>query len=156
MDNEITINGIKYVRAASPTGYERVEKRGMYYFNSDDITFGSYEVKAGVDESRYKNGNYNTSRTIAENNARADRLMRNLRQWQALNDKPINWNDKEHAKYYIYYLYAYNKLTFSSCYTYKNCGCVYFSSGEKVKEVIEVFHNELVWYFTKYQDRLDN
>jgi len=32
---------------------------------------------------------------------------------------------------------------------------VYFTTKEKTEEAIEVFYNELMWYFTKYKVRLD-
>ena len=42
-----------------------------------------------------------------------------------------------------------------NAYTIRHPGQIYFSSKEKVQKVIDVFYNELTWYFTEYMQRLD-
>lgn len=81
------------------TGYERVKKGEMYYVI--DTEYNSMlkitEFNDKEDEQCYNTGNYYNDKIIAENNARADRLLRQLRQWQAANDKSISekdWNDE--------------------------------------------------------------
>lgn len=82
------------------TGYERVEKGSTYFYNySSDDTDNDIDKKDMVDQEYYNNANYYSDKMIAENNARADRLLRQLRQWQALNDKSISVEDwKDNAK----------------------------------------------------------
>lgn len=93
--------------------------------------------------------------TCDDNVARADRLLQRLRQWQALNDKPIDWDDAQPEKFYVSYDYRSEKLTVDYMYNYRDLFGIYFTSREKVNEAIEVFGKDLTWYFTEYKQRLD-
>ena len=91
------------------TGYERVEKGSTYFFNDGLSDMNrTKEEKDIVDQGFYDSGNYYSDYEIAKNNARADRLLCCLRQWQALNDRAINWKNKDIRKYTIRYNYAMN------------------------------------------------
>ena len=91
------------------TGYERVEKGSTYFFNDGLSDMNrTKEEKDMEDQDYYNGGNYYNNKTIAKNNARADRLLCCLRQWQALNDRAINWKNKNIRKYTIRYDYAMN------------------------------------------------
>jgi hypothetical protein len=103
------------VEERSRTGYERVEKRETYYVinTEDDSMINITEFNDQTDERCYNTGNYYSDKTIAENNARADRLHRQLRQWQGLNDKAItkkDWKGYDVIKYNIDYDYLTNRL----------------------------------------------
>lgn len=74
----------------SRTGYERVEVEETYYLVDVDDEITNMKHNGQLDRDCYDVGNYYSNKTIAENNARADRLLRQLRQWQALNDKSIS------------------------------------------------------------------
>lgn len=139
------------------TGYERVEK-GKNYYRSQ--WFGnammSIEECLPPDDAYYEEAaDYYSDQTIAENNARADRLMRRLRQWQALNDEPVDWSDPYNHKWYIWYDYVDEILEAEWHRSYRNAGVIYFTSHNKAEEAIEVFRDELTWYFTEYRQRLD-
>ena len=140
-------------------GYERVEKGEMYYLV--DIYNNIMRVPEDNDqgdEQCYNTGNYYNDKVIAENNARADRLQRCLRQWQAANDKVISisdWKNDNIFKYHIEYD-CFNDFPFVVYTTrFRSPNTIYFTSGEKAEEAIEVFKDELKWYYTKYQQRLD-
>lgn len=93
-----------------------------------------------------------------ENNARADRLLRQLRQWQALNDKPISvedWNNESKKKWFIIYSYSSEEMYAEYYYIMRLPNTIYFATKEKAEEAIEVFKDELIWYFTEYVQRLD-
>lgn len=93
-----------------------------------------------------------------ENNARADRLLRQLRQWQALNDKPISvedWNNESKKKWFIIYSYSSEEMYAEYYYIMRLPNTIYFATKEKAEEAIEVFRDELLWYFTEYVQRLD-
>lgn len=97
-------------------------------------------------------------KTIAENNARADRLLRCLRQWQAQNDEPISvedWEDNGKNKWCIIYGYGLEKLYVDYFHCIRLHNVIYFTTREKAEEAIEVFKDELIWYFTEYVQRLD-
>lgn len=142
-----------------PTGYERVKKGDVYYFNiTRSETVAEVECNRRIDEGRYDTGNYYSDKTIAENNARADRLLRQLRQWQALNDKPISqsdWEDNGKNKWCILYSYGAEKLYVDYFHYIRLHNVIYFTTKEKAEEAIEVFKDELLWYFTEYVQRLD-
>lgn len=109
------------------------------------------------DEQCYNTGNYYSDRNIAENNARADRLLRQLRRWQAANDRAISakaWKDGPFCFYNIRYNYWLD-TPYVNMDGDRGLNNVYFTSEEKAKEAIKVFEDELLWYFTEYVQRLD-
>ena len=144
------------IEERSRTGYERVEKGSTYFYNySSDDTDNDIDKKDMVDQEYYNNANYYSDKMIAENNARADRLLRQLRQWQALNDRAINWKNKNICKYTIRYDYAMNMFNVIPNFCERCLNDVYFTTRETAQRAINVFKVELEWYFTQYQQRLD-
>ena len=131
----------------------------LYYCVEEDGHLLRYaEGNDSADDNFYGIGNYYSDKTIAENNARADRLQRCLRQWQAQNDKAISisdWKNENIFKYHIEYD-CFNDFPFVVYTTrFRTPNTIYFTSGEKAEGAIEVFKDELKWYYTKYQQRLD-
>lgn len=148
------------VEERSRTGYERVDEDDSYFV--DDTINDGHEVIGGggtlVNDLYYNNGNYYNDKTIAENNARADRLLRHLRQWQAQNDEPISvedWNNESKKKWFIIYSYSSEEMYAEYYYIMRLPNTIYFATKEKAEEAIEVFKDELIWYFTEYVQRLD-
>lgn len=145
------------IKERSRTGYERVKKGEMYYLI--DTEYNSMlkitEFNNQEDEQCYNTGNYYNDKVIAENNARADKLLRCLRQWQALNDRAINWKNKNICKYTIRYDYAMNMFNVIPNFCERCLNDVYFTTRETAQRAINVFKVELEWYFTEYQQRLD-
>ena len=148
--------------AKKKTGYERVEYRDEYY--SVNVLGGvddTCDVGLITDKAAYFDGNYYSDEKIAENNAKADRLLRKLRQWQALNDEPVNKRDLMQLIFTIGYDYKKDDAgNDAGLYAYSyhrpvSFGEIHFSTRDKVKEAINVFKDELTWYFTEYQQRLD-
>ena len=142
------------------TGYERVKKGEMYYVI--DTEYNSMlkitEFNDQTDERCYNKGNYYNDKVIAKNNARADRLLRQLRQWQAQNDKAISvedWNNESKKKWFIIYSYSSEEMYAEYYYIMRLPNTIYFATKEKAEEAIEVFKDELIWYFTEYVQRLD-
>ena len=140
------------------TGYESLGTGETYYLVDvdDEITTMKYDSR--LDRDCYDVGNYYSDKVIAENNARADRLLRQLRQWQALNDKAItkkDWKGYDVIKYNIDYDYLTNRLLVRWTGRYRKLNVVYFTSEEKAEKAIKVFEDELIWYFTEYVQRLD-
>ena len=101
----------------SRTGYERREEcnnKKYYFVNTIDLVIED-ENTVLFDQNRYDVGNYYSDKTIAENNARADRLLRQLKQWQAQNDKAISisdWKNEGIIKYFIAY-FTFISLNFN-------------------------------------------
>ena len=141
------------------TGYERGKNGKLYYCVEEDGHLLRYaEGNDSADDNFYGIGNYYSDKTIAENNTRADRLLRQLRQWQALNDKSISekdWNDESKKKWFVAYSYGAEKLYADYYYIMRLPNTIHFATKEKAEEAIEVFRDELIWYFVEYQQRLD-
>lgn len=142
-----------------PIGYERVKKGDVYYFNiTRSETVAEVECNRRIDEGRYDTGNYYSDKTIAENNARADRLLRQLKQWQAQNDKAISisdWKNEGIIKYFIAYNYCSSLFEIGRCSRRREPNIIYFTTKDKVSKAVKNFRDELEWYFTEYQQRLD-
>lgn len=143
-----------------PTGYERVKKDEMYYVINTkvDSMINVKEFKDETDEQYYNIGNYYNDKVIAENNARADKLLRCLRRWQAQNDKAISisdWKNEGIIKYFIAYNYRSSLFEIGRCSRRREPNIIYFTTKDKVSKAVKNFRDELEWYFTEYQQRLD-
>ena len=146
------------IEERSRTGYERGEVEETYYLVDVDDEITNMKHNGQLDRDCYDVGNYYSNKTIAENNARADRLLRQLRQWQAQNDKAISisdWKNNNILKYYIDYDCFNDQPFVTYAIRYRCPNTIYFTSEEKAEEAIEVFKDELLWYFTEYVQRLD-
>ena len=138
------------------TGYERVPKNGHYFYE-----FGKGDVESDVedcydiDNEYYESANYYSSETVAENNARADKLMRQLRRFSVEHrGRGVDFNSTETAKHYIYYDCIHDELKTVFTFYAKTFGTILFDSEETTQAAIDEFHDELIWYFTKYKDSL--
>ena len=138
------------------TGYERVTEDNVFYFVSDrgDIEIGD-DSFGFIDEEYYDVANYYSSETVAENNARADNLMRQLRRFSVEHREcGVNLNDINTEKYYICYDYEGNELGTTFTFVARVFGVIYFDSEETANAAIDEFRDELIWYFTEYKDSL--
>ena len=146
------------------TGYERVKNCDTYYSsNNGDLSecdgniYTEDDINDYVDNSRYDNADYYNDKTLAKNIARADTLMRRLRRFAVENGGSFSRDEwKEYAidKYYIYYDYDDCNMNISSCDICINFRNVYFRSEKIAQKAIDIFKDELIWYFEKYDDML--
>ena len=145
----------KLLMPKNKTGYERVEKGEEYYYiDCENDICSSPDGRLCGDADGYNVCNYYSDYTVAENNARADKLMRQLRRFAVEHrEKELDWNDNN-IKWLIYYLYDCDEL--SCCYArgQRDFGIIYFDTEEATNLAIETFHDELIWYFTEYKDSL--
>lgn len=133
------------------TGYERIPN-GQYYHYQD--TRGDVEMDGEfnhpLDQTRYQAGNYYASIEVAENNARSDKLMRQLRRFAAEHGGCLCPKSRDRVKeaYVIRYdgnLRASNVVNF-----WPTTWGVLFATKESCEEAIKAFRDELTWYFTEY------
>ena len=140
-----------------PTGYEKARYGSTYYTDSCGAVKTFEERSECFDSEAYESGNYYSDPDVATNNARADKLMRQLRRFAVENRKEtIDWNDETQYKYFIYYYYESNELriqSVSSC-SFRDFGQIDFDMKETAKLAVEKFKDELLWYFTEYYDSL--
>ena len=153
MDPELA----KLVQPEKKTGYEKVkEYNKVYYYitGSGDIML-SRSSNDPCEKSHYENASYYSDKTVAENNARADKLMRQLRRFAVENRvNNIDWNDEHLKKYTIRFSYASKELFCDSEVLGRDFGNIPFDSEDAAKAAIKAFHDELIWYFTEYKDSL--
>ena len=157
---EIEISEEEYKKLQPPkekkTGYERVPESDIYFYaNSRGYVETACEDYCDVDNEYYESANYYSDKTVAENNARADNLMRQLRRFSVEHREcGVNFNDIKTKKYCIYYDYGSNELDSTYTVCVKSFGAIYFDSKETAQAAIDEFHDELIWYFTEYKDSL--
>ena len=139
------------------TGYERVSEESAYFYvNSRGyVETASEDCYDDIDNEYYESANYYPSETVAENNAHADRLMRQLRRFSVEHrEHGVNLNDINTEKNYICYDYEDNELRISLMFSSRVFGAIYFDSEETAQAAIDEFRDELTWYFTEYKDSL--
>ncbi len=138
------------------TGYERVPKSDIYFYvTPSGCVADTHEDCYDIDNECYESANYYSSKTVAENNARADNLMRQLRKFAVEHrEHGVNLNDINTEKYYVYYDYRNDALGVSLVSRTRNFGAIYFDSEETLNAAIDEFYSELIWYFTEYKDSL--
>ena len=138
------------------TGYERVPESDIYFYaNTKGDVETACEDCYDVDDEYYESANYYSDKTVAENNARADKLMRRIRRFAVEHrGNGVNLNDTNIMKYCIYYSYRNKEIEIRYTVMAKNFGVIYFDSKETAQAAIDKFHDELIWYFTEYKDSL--
>ena len=157
---EIEISEEEYKKIQSSeekkTGYERVPIDGeFYYAASRGCIESGIDAYDYIDNEYYESANYYSSPIVADNNIRADKLMRQLRRFSVEHrERGVNFNDTNIEKYYMYYDYSDDELGVSFVRRTRNFGAIYFDSEETTNAAIDEFHDELIWYFTEYKDSL--
>lgn len=154
---EIEISEEEYKKLhLSETGYERaLENSEFYYEHSRGDVETSIDEYCNIDDKYYESANYYSSDVVAENNARADKLMRQLRRFAVQHREPgINFNNANTAKFYIICDYENDELRANYTSYAKVFGAIYFDSKEVANAAIDKFHDELIWYFNEYKDSL--
>ena len=146
----------KLIKPKNKTGYERVGEGEHYYFSVDDGT-ADYETDYlhEVDDETYESANYYSDKTVAENNARAEKLMRQLRRFAVEHrEKNLVWPKDIDYNFSIVYNYKDKQLAYLGSYSKQQFGNIYFETANAAQLAIETFHDELIWYFTEYKDSL--
>ena len=153
---EIEISEKEYKKLhPSETGYERVPESDIYFYDTKGDVETACEDCYDVDDEYYESANYYSDKTVAENNARADKLMRQLRRFAVQHREPgINFNNANTAKFYIICDYENDELRATYTSYAKVFGAIYFDSREVANAAIDKFHDELIWYFNEYKDSL--
>lgn len=162
---QMTALGLKEEK--KKTGYERCKNGDFVYtVGRDDSVCTEIENHYDFIGACYDNANYYSNARLASINARADRLMRQLRRFAAENGgipSPEDYkNNANHATqpYHstecleIVYSYYERKLSVSDYFVCKTLGAVTFKSREVAAKAIELYHDELIWYFTEYEAML--
>ena len=152
---EIQDPELQKLLAPKKTGYERGKTNEKFYYvlptSSIEDTCEEY---VNVDDVLYKTCNYYSDKTVAENNARADKLMRQLRRFAVEHRRNNSMWENDNEKYYIYYSHNQHDLSWCFGNVTQVFGTIYFDSEAAVALAIKTFRDELIWYFTEYKDSL--
>lgn len=144
----------KLLKPEKKTGYECNGFGHTYFFVNN---YGEIKIVDHIDsddDNRYEAANYYSDKTVAENNARADKLMRQLRRFAVEHrENKIEWCNHK-ANSFIFYNRVTDKLEVAGNDAYQAFGIVYFDSKKTAELAIEEFKDELLWYFTEYKDSL--
>lgn len=147
----------KLLTPKKKTGYERVDENEYYYVvNTNSITACPAGSNKKSDDNAYEHANYYSDHTVAKNNARADKLMRQLRRFAVEHREKdlIDWGPISSYKWCIFYDYGESKLCCHQDMENRMFGAIYFESKKQARNAIEAFHDELIWYFTEYKDSM--
>lgn len=138
------------------TGWERVEEGESYWACDGDGKSINVvgEENLHYDDDLFNHANYFSDKALAENIIRAQTLQRKLWRRSAELCEKANWNNST-AKFSIYYDYYRQSLSAQELYLLNNFGQVYFDTKEHANQAIDEFHDELIWYFTKFKSRMD-
>lgn len=137
------------------TGYEKAGHGHTYSFVNTYGEVRTLDDEGSDDDLNYDVANYYSDRAVAENNARADKLMRQLRRFAVEHRvSRLNWRSGSQSKYCIYFDYGVQSLLTEIGNFSRRFGSIYFDSRETAKLAIDTFREELTWYFMEYKDSL--
>ena len=140
----------EYIEPKPLTGWERVGENESYY----NISCNCYvekliEERCMEDKYYYEDANYFSTEEKAEEINFKQTLFRKLQRFSDENGgTEIDWNDEDQAKFIIKYSHWLSKLIIDCHYTAQQFGQVYFASKEVARKAIELFHDDLIKYFT--------
>lgn len=146
------------IAPTNKTGYEKATNEdGTFYFdNGAGYVQDSYDSYPETDgNNAYKAANYYTSKTVAENNTRADKLMRQLRRFAVEHrNNELNWKNSKQNKFLISYDYSLGDVDIEYEDDCRELFTIFFDTRQTAQQAIDTFRDELIWYFTEYKDSL--
>ena len=145
---DFTINYEEYTKPL--TGWERVGENESYYsINGNCYVEEMTEDMCMEDKYYYEDANYFSTENKAEEIDFKQTLFRKLQRFSDENrGNEIDWSDCS-KKFCINYDYYNKKLDIFDHVFVKQFGQVYFISEEIAQKAIELFHDDLIKYFTQ-------
>lgn len=163
MKDIIVINGVKYKRIEEeqkPTGWERSDEYCPLWNDGSGIHgeyIAMFDWNNLVEDTRYNAGMYFSDKELAQNMTRAVSLFLKMSRFAAEHQKILlDWTDTDYEsrvkKWRISYNYVTEDIdTYDILYT-RDLFNVYFDSEEAARAAIEEFHDDIIWYFTKFKN----
>ena len=141
----------EYIEPKSSTGWEKLDEYTDNYFSI--ITCGDIceqNKYFGVSyKSCYDSAIAFSTKEKAEEINFKQTLFRKLQRFSDENEGyKIYWNDFKQPKYSIYYNRQINELAVTYCRYISEPFKVYFLTEETAEKAIELFHDDLIKYFT--------
>ena len=139
----------EYIKPKTLTGWERVEGGKVFKTVSSTMIISSCEVGGDVDIELFESANYFSMLEKAEEIKFKQTLFRKLQRFSDENcGDEIDWNDGHKRKYYICFNHRDEELIVIDCFYAQGVGQIHFVSKEVAKKAIELFHDDLIQYFT--------
>ena len=140
----------EYTKPKPLTGWERVGENESYYsINGNCYVEEMTEDMCMEDKYYYEDANYFSTESKAEEIDFKQTLFRKLQRFSDENrGNEIDWSDCS-KKFCINYDYYNKKLDIFDHVFVKQFGQVYFISEEIAQKAIELFHGDLIKYFTQ-------
>lgn len=140
----------EYTQPKPLTGWERVGENESYYsINGNSYVEEMTEDMCMEDKYYYEDANYFSTEDKAEEINFKQTLFRKLQRFSDENGgNEIDWNDENQCKYHIKYAHQSNRFFVDGHHAVQEVGVVYFMSIEIAKKAINLFHDDLIKYFT--------
>ncbi|MDB8554109.1 hypothetical protein [Turicibacter sanguinis] len=140
----------EYIEPKTLTGWERVDKtQTFYYINGFDSVNNTIEANYEIDKTTYEKANYFSTEEKAEEINFKQTLFRKLQRFSDENGgNEIDCSNLFQEKFGITYNCGDKKLETALYFHHNDFGQVYFISEEIAEKAIELFHDELIKYFT--------
>ena len=156
LEVEISEEELKKLEAKSKkTGYEKpfIGEQYCYVDSFGEIMYRHLSDNSGNDEKLLDGANCYSDVEVAKNNARADKLMRQLRRFAVKHrKKEIDYVNDYWCE--IYYDHHDKCMIVEDVNCSKFLGTICFDSASTAQLAIDTFRDELIWYFTEYKDSL--
>lgn len=131
------------------TGWERVRVGEEYISISSRQSLYFGELHDSQNQEQFDIANYFSTEEKAEEINFKQTLFRKLQRFSDENGgNEIDWNDEEQPKSFIFYNHYIQRLSVMTYGNRQDFGGVYFISEEVANKAIELFHDDLVKYFT--------
>lgn len=142
----------EYTKPKPLTGWERVGENESYYsINGNSYVEEMTEDMCMEDKYYYEDANYFSTEDKAEEINFKQTLFRKLQRFSDENGgNEIGWKEVDQGKYGIWYNADHGKIEVGSTWAVRDFGQVYFISEEVAQQAIELFHDDLIKYFTMH------
>lgn len=146
---DFTIDYEEYVEKQL-TGWERVDGGGAYIVpTAAGSLMECRECGCKLDEEIYERANYFSTKEKAEEIDFKQTLFRKLQRFSDENGgDEIDWTNADERKLRIFYDYEDGTFEVEGDYSFRDLGQVYFSTEDVARKAIELFHDDLIKYFT--------
>ena len=140
----------EYTKPKPLTGWERVGENESYYsINGNSYVEEMTEDMCMEDKYYYEDANYFSTEDKAEEINFKQTLFRKLQRFSDKNGgNEIGWKEVDQGKYGIWYNADHGKIEVGSTWAVRDFGQVYFVSEEVAQQAIDLFHDDLIKYFT--------
>lgn len=148
----INENFVPYTAPKTLTGWERVgqSKDKFYYVSSTEEVIKTND-DCYLTAQMYDNTNYFSTEEKAREINFKQTLFRKLQRFSDENGgNDIDWENTNQKKYCILYCHSFKELQSDFTWVRQNQGQIYFISKKIAEKAIELFHDELIEYFTRY------